>query len=349
MWSTRRILGAGGALLSSVWLVKEDKQQSWRIEYPKLLNKEGEQLSRKIINDQDKTNLNLRLYQYQSCPYCCKVRAVLDYYGFSYEVIEVNPVTKSQIKFSKGYKKVPIIASSEIEKPLVESSLVVSILTTFLTRPKRKLDECADFYPIIEGTNPENGKPQLTYPNKYFIMCEDSMKSQQQLQTAREEREWREWVDEHFIHLISPNVYRSWEEALETFRIFDRAGEWERNFSSIERYLAIYIGAMAMYGISKRLKKRHNIDDERKAMMDACDLWMKSKGESRKFMGGNEPNLADLALYGAINSFVGCRTFKEMREMTGIGKWYDDVHLAVIQKQGRRMIAEKSAAIEKNK
>lgn len=71
MWN-RRILGAGGALLGSVLLVKEEKP-TWRVEYPKFLNENGERLSRKIINEQDKTNLDLRLYQYQSCPYCCKV------------------------------------------------------------------------------------------------------------------------------------------------------------------------------------------------------------------------------------------------------------------------------------
>jgi hypothetical protein len=72
----------------------------------------------------------------------------------------------------------------------------------------------------------------------------------------REEREWREWVDNHFIHLISPNVYRTWNEALDTFYFFNQIGEWERNFPTWERYLAIYVGAAAMYLISKRLKKR---------------------------------------------------------------------------------------------
>lgn len=184
MWSARRVLGAGGALLSSVLLVKEEKP-TWRVEYPKLANKDGETLSRKIVNEQDKTNLNLRLYQYQSCPYCCKVRAFLDYYGFSYEVIEVNPVTKSQIKFSKDYKKVPIVTSTQVDKPLMESSLIVSILGTFLTLPNRKLPECTDFYPIIDGFNQETGKPQLNYPNKFFVMNEDSLKTQQQLQSAK--------------------------------------------------------------------------------------------------------------------------------------------------------------------
>lgn len=163
----------------------------------------------------------------------------------------------------------------------------------------------------------------------------------------REEREFREWVDDHFIHLISPNVYRTWEESLETFYQFDKVGEWERNFSSIERYLAIYAGAAAMYQISKRLKKRHNIEDERKAMFDACNKWMDAKGPHRKFMGGDQPNLADLSLYGAINSFVGCRTFKEMKEQTKIGEWYDAVHQAVTQKQGRNLVASKSVALAK--
>ena len=30
-------------------------------------------LSRKVINHLDKSNLKLRLYQYETCPFCCKV------------------------------------------------------------------------------------------------------------------------------------------------------------------------------------------------------------------------------------------------------------------------------------
>lgn len=160
-----------------------------------------------------------------------------------------------------------------------------------------------------------------------------------------EEREWREWIDEHFIHVISPLVYRTWADALDTFRCFSKTGNWEELFSSWERYLAIYMGAMAMFVISKRLKKRHNIEDEKQAMLDALNKWISGKGPSRKFMGGNEPNLADLSLYGAINSFVGCRAFQEVREQTNIGEWYDAVHQAVIQKQGRSKVAAKSAAL----
>lgn len=44
-----------------------------------------------------------------TCPFCCKVRAYLDYYGYSYDIVEVNSINKSQLDWS-GYKKVPTLA-----------------------------------------------------------------------------------------------------------------------------------------------------------------------------------------------------------------------------------------------
>lgn len=143
----------------------------------------------------------------------------------------------------------------------------------------------------------------------------------------REENQWREWVDEKFIHIISPNVYRTFGESLETFHYFDKVGDWKRNFPTWERYLAIYLGATAMYIISKRLKKRHGIVDEREAMLVAFNEFLSAKGD-RKFLGGDEPNLADLSLHGAITSFSGTRTYKELSEKCDIGKWFDAVDQA---------------------
>lgn len=52
------------------------------------------------------------LYQFTVCPFCCKVRAALDYKGVSYRTVEVNPVNKREIAFSEKYKKVPIYINS---------------------------------------------------------------------------------------------------------------------------------------------------------------------------------------------------------------------------------------------
>ena len=61
-----------------------------------------------FYNSADNSGLKLTLFQYQPCPFCKKVRAYLDYTGLSYKVVEVNPVTKSQLGWS-SYKKVPIL------------------------------------------------------------------------------------------------------------------------------------------------------------------------------------------------------------------------------------------------
>lgn len=54
----------------------------------------------------------LTLYQYATCPFCCKTRAYLDYYKIPYDIVEVNPLFKREMKFS-NYRKVPFIVSKD--------------------------------------------------------------------------------------------------------------------------------------------------------------------------------------------------------------------------------------------
>lgn len=66
------------------------------------------EISFQVVSPSDSTNLHLVLFQYPTCPFCCKVRAFLDYYGFSYEVVEVDPVLRKEMKWT-DYKKVPVL------------------------------------------------------------------------------------------------------------------------------------------------------------------------------------------------------------------------------------------------
>lgn len=68
----------------------------------------------------------------------------------------------------------------------------------------------------------------------------------------REEIKWRKWADDWLVHLISPNVYRTPAEALASFDYIVREGK----FGTFEGFFAKYIGAAAMWLISKRLKNR---------------------------------------------------------------------------------------------
>lgn len=112
------------------------------------------------------------------------------------------------------------------------------------------------------------------------------------------------------------------DEALETFEWFSSAGEWDIHFPRWERNLMVYVGATAMYFIGKRLKKRHALcDDVRVDIYNACDRWTNElKKHNSKFLGGNKPNLADLAFYGALTSMEGCQAFSDILDNTKIGK-----------------------------
>lgn len=61
-----------------------------------------------VYNETDNSGLHLTLFQYPTCPFCCKVRAFLNYFGISYDVVEVNPVLRQQMKWT-DYKKVPVV------------------------------------------------------------------------------------------------------------------------------------------------------------------------------------------------------------------------------------------------
>ena len=72
----------------------------------------------------------------------------------------------------------------------------------------------------------------------------------------RLERKWRLWVDDVLVHVLSPNIYRTPSEALQSFRYFSEIGEWERIFPPWERHLVIYVGSAVMFLLGKHLKRK---------------------------------------------------------------------------------------------
>ncbi|KAK4348980.1 hypothetical protein RND71_031735 [Anisodus tanguticus] len=220
----------------------------------------------------------LVLYQYEACPFCNKVKAFLDYYDLPYKIIEVNPISKKELKWS-DYKKVPIVMVDG--EQMVNSSDIIDKLYEKV----RSADSTCD---------------------------------------ADEESKWRKWVDDHLVHMLSPNIYRNTSEALESFDYITSHG----NFSFTERITAKYAGAAAMYFVSKKLKKKYNITDERAALYEAAETWVDAL-KGRDFLGGSNPNLADLAVYGVLRPIRYLKSGKDMVENTRIGDWYSRMESAV--------------------
>lgn len=128
-------------------------------------------ISRKIVNEKDKSGLDLVLFQFQTCPYCCKVRAFLDSMGFTYSIVEVDAVLRQDIKWSK-YKKVPmVLARCENGEyvQLIDSSMIISALASYLRDPSLGILDIAKSYPSVSYMNNDGNKSHEIL-NKYFCM-----------------------------------------------------------------------------------------------------------------------------------------------------------------------------------
>uniref|UniRef100_A0A1I8F3T9 Prostaglandin E synthase 2 n=1 Tax=Macrostomum lignano TaxID=282301 RepID=A0A1I8F3T9_9PLAT len=234
-------------------------------------------------------DLQLTLFQYQTCPFCCKVRAYLDYSGLAYNIVEVNSVSRQQIRWMTDYRKVV----------LKDSSVIMSALESRIRDPSQSLAQLRLCYPGIVGE--EGGK--LTYPNRYFVMQPATRKS----------KKWRQWVDDVFVHTISPNIYRTLPEALDSFRWFDKAGDWEKCFTPAERALVIYTGAAVMRLVSMRLRSKYNLHrDVRKSLYNELDAFLLNGVGKRRFRGGDRPDLSDLSMYGVLTAMEGTAAFSTL-------------------------------------
>lgn len=155
------------------------------------------------------------------------------------------------------------------------------------------------YFESVEVTQKDGTKADEVF-NRYAVMfgeIEATLLYKSTVDSLSEERKWRRWADEVLVHTLSPNIYRTFDESLRSFNYFSKVGEWEKHFAKWERILVIYVGASAMYLLSKKLKKRYSLkDDVRLSLYDECRYWIKSIGDQRKFMGGESPNLADLVM-----------------------------------------------------
>jgi len=268
-------------------------------------------------------DVKLTLFQYATCPFCCKVRAFLNYYGISYDLVEVNPVMRTETKWSK-WRKVPTLVAEVNDKAIQinESSMIISALSSLLHDKDFDLSNVYSSYPIINSTNTQ-GKPCKDVENKYHIMYGDNTPSSYDKEAAIAERKWRKWADDEFVHVISPNVYQTMSQSLAAFHWFSEVGDWERHFPAWERKLVIYVGAAAMYLIGRRLKKRHNLhDDVRTSLYADCEKWSREVSSRGQFRGGATPDLSDLAMYGMMSAMEGCEAFTDAMQHTSIGTWY---------------------------
>jgi len=150
---------------------------------------------------------DITIYQYRICPFCCRVKALLDYSGIDYMTVEVNPITKQEIKFSSDHKKVPI---ANINGKVVADSGNI-------------LNEIRELY---------KSKSNTTSKALDALFSPDSEK-------------WMEWSEKKLAVMLYPNITRNFDEAWEAFEYANDVSSWSmfqrianRNLGPIAMYLA---------------------------------------------------------------------------------------------------------------
>lgn len=100
----------------------------------------------------------------------------MDYSGLSYEVVEVDAVLRQGIKWSPS-KKVPLLLARTKDGRYVQlddSSMIISVLSSFLRDKSQDIGELAEFYPSISFID-EDGYKKADIMNKYFIMFQEKV------------------------------------------------------------------------------------------------------------------------------------------------------------------------------
>merc|ERR1712212_518709 len=142
-------------------------------------------------------SFKIKIYGYNGCPFCGKVRAFLNYYGFDFEDVEINPLTrKYQQEVQEalpGYKKVPVVEITMSDGQSVfikDSAVIISVLEDCLSS-----NQSTDLQPLVDSyfRKDEKGKD---VPFEEFKSNED-----------------RIFIDEKILHTVAPNIYPNYTEA----------------------------------------------------------------------------------------------------------------------------------------
>lgn len=206
------------------------------------------------------------LYQYEICPYCCKVKAYLDWAKVPYNVVEINPISKSEMKPLKQLpggekvKKVPAVVLSRID-----------------------------------------GSQELLSESSDIIDHLVSAAGQELAGEAAEQAKWRAWVNDYWVRVVTVNIYRSVTESLQTFEYMTALGR----FSALESLYVRYGGGLLMYAVAKKMRGKYQMADgkdgrgtePRAPLFAAADEWVAALS-GRSFLGGESPSIADLEVFG---------------------------------------------------
>ena len=170
-------------------------------------------LSSSFSSSSFSSSSSILLYQYQICPFCCKTKSILNFLQLPYNTIEVNPLTKSQLKHS-DYKKVPI---------------AVFPPTTSTSTSTSTINDSAAIINHILATNP--------LPDNF---------------NNEKAKKWLDWCDFHLAPRIYPAITETFGDSVQTFSYLDHVSTFTAVEKLMAKYVGAFAMVLANGKIKKK-------------------------------------------------------------------------------------------------
>lgn len=245
----------------------------------------------------------IRLYQFESCPFCRKVRGCLDYHRLPYQIIEVHPLSKAETKvIASDYKKVPILRIDGDDGSQVQLRDSKTIVHAILAERN-------------PGVPSVCGYPEAT-PMTTGMWAASTAPEGESIEAA-----WLRWTDKVLVQCIVLNVYRNMTESAETFRYLLT----HSSFPWFAQRSAAASGTVVMWGVAKVRKRKFKVEDERLALYEALEHFAAAVDRGGcQFLGGSKPGAVDFNVYGILRSAESCQTERDMLDnCKKILPWYN--------------------------
>jgi glutaredoxin len=175
-----------------------------------------------------KNNSSIVLYQYSICPFCHRVRSVLDYAQLPYVVKEVNPLTKAEIRpYRDRHKQVPI---AEIDgTPVFGSDQIIQHLL------------------LSSAANDTNNNDAL----KSLRLELDDNSDDTAAATVESKDPWVDFAVKKLAVLLYPNMCRTVGDSFRAFAYVHHVEPAKSSFSPVQRILIQSIGSVVRTKIQK--------------------------------------------------------------------------------------------------
>lgn len=142
------------------------------------------------------------------------------------------------------------------------------------------------------------------------------------------EKKWLSW-SETLVQGLPVVIYNNLGNSLKGFNYITRVGK----FSWWQRTVIKYSGAFVMTLVAKKIAKRLNIEDASAFLIQKGREWAAGL-EGQPFIGGAQPNGADIAVFGIINSVSNLNAGDILKENKVFWDWYERMQAAC---QSRRI------------